>query len=598
MMVQRLFSHRNKRKNEEKACLCREIDRPAMKTRPSRSVLAVLLMAVVATFGCVHVASGIDMATEPVKGVWYNDVPAVADKDPTYPSNADVATIEWGTAQSSGQWNRSGYTFDGNDALTTITPGVQFEVGTFTHNNWRITGDSITQVDLEITLYFADSSIGEVPATFTFSHHETTNFPDSNYTYAPECDRYTRCCQSCDYNVSENNECNGCADRVTFSLSSVPVQIGNASCTLQLYFPSTEFYTEENKDNITQLYGILTCQIIDLSLEKTVDNPTPYVGSDVDFTITVSNDAGYSTATDVTVDDLLPSGYTHKSHSGDGTYDDGSGVWTIGTIPSPGSATLTITATVNATGIYENYAEVETATGLDIDSIPGNNSFDEDDDDTAITTPIPVADLRLEKTVDTAITYPGESVTFTITLTNDGPSTATNVAVEDILPAGLDYLSSIPSPGSYDDGSGIWTVGTLGVGASATLEITAEANGTVMGAIENIAQVNASDQQDPDSTPDNNVPSEDDQDSAIVTVSEISCANYVITFDGSSYNDVTDKTVFTYTVFSNADPAVSHWILGEINKRRGRRCCSWTVHCRWRYRHVDLYGDERWQCAT
>jgi VWFA-related protein len=95
----------------------------------------------------------------------------------------------------------------------------------------------------------------------------------------------------------------------------------------------------------------------DVSLTKTVDDTTPAVGDKVVFTITVSN-AGPSTATGVLVTDQLPSGFLYVSDNGSGAYNPATGVWSVGTVAVGGSRTLTITATVNPTGIYTNLANV------------------------------------------------------------------------------------------------------------------------------------------------------------------------------------------------------------------------------------------------
>ena len=109
----------------------------------------------------------------------------------------------------------------------------------------------------------------------------------------------------------------------------------------------------------------------DLSVTKTVDVSIPDVGTDVVFTIIVTN-AGPSTATGVVVTDRLPSGFTYVSHNGIGTYDPATGVWSVGTLAVGASQTLTITATVNDTGSYNNRAE---ASANENDPNP-NNSFD------------------------------------------------------------------------------------------------------------------------------------------------------------------------------------------------------------------------------
>nr|NIS80700.1 sortase [Anaerolineales bacterium] len=163
-----------------------------------------------------------------------------------------------------------------------------------------------------------------------------------------------------------------------------------------------------------------------------------------------------------------------------------------------------------------------------------------------------LADLRLQKTVDDPSPDFGDNVTFTITVTNDGPFTATNVAVEDLLPASLDFVSDNPSQGSYNNASGIWTVGDIASGDSATLEIVVQVNAT--GTLTNIAQVNASDQSDPDSTPDNDDgdQSEDDEDSASVTVPII--IDPAVTKSGDpAVASVGDIVIFTITVTNNGN---------------------------------------------
>ena len=71
------------------------------------------------------------------------------------------------------------------------------------------------------------------------------------------------------------------------------------------------------------------------------------------------------------------------------------------------------------------------------------------------------ADLAVAKTVNDPTPNAGDNVTFTVTLTNLGPNDATGVQVQDLLPSGLTYVSSIPSQGSYDNGTGAWSVGPV-----------------------------------------------------------------------------------------------------------------------------------------
>ncbi|MBQ4822150.1 Ig-like domain-containing protein, partial [Aquimarina sp. MMG016] len=120
------------------------------------------------------------------------------------------------------------------------------------------------------------------------------------------------------------------------------------------------------------------------------------------------------------------------------------------------------------------------------------------------------ADLRLTKSVNNSSPVVGNNVIFSITVTNDGPINATGVQVTDQLPSGYTYVSD-DSGGDYNSGTGLWNIGTLNNGASITIEITATVNGT--GLYLNSAEITASDNNDPDSTPNNNISTEDDQDS-------------------------------------------------------------------------------------
>jgi uncharacterized repeat protein (TIGR01451 family) len=170
----------------------------------------------------------------------------------------------------------------------------------------------------------------------------------------------------------------------------------------------------------------------DLSLTKVVDNHTPDIGSNVDFTVTVSN-GGPDGATGLEVTDLLPTGYTYISDTPSvGTYNSGTGVWDVGNLANGANATLTITATVNAAGIYTNSAEVTAVNQFDPDSIPGDGIGD--DFDSLTTTPAaagggcPVGGLFFSdgfesndfSAWDTVATDPGDSIIVSTLQTNSG----------------------------------------------------------------------------------------------------------------------------------------------------------------------------------
>ncbi|NNF15146.1 MAG: DUF11 domain-containing protein, partial [Gammaproteobacteria bacterium] len=182
----------------------------------------------------------------------------------------------------------------------------------------------------------------------------------------------------------------------------------------------------------------------DISVDKVVDNATPVVGTNVQYTITMAN-AGPGDGTDLVLEDRLPAGLTYVSSSDGGVYNPATRTVTWPTLPLLGSGTAvvrTLTATVNPTGPYLNVAELTAATNTDPDSTPGNNIPAEDDQDDAPIVPNPFADLSLTKVVDVANPNVGDNVTFTVTLTNDGPVNGTGITVADNLPSGFTLVST------------------------------------------------------------------------------------------------------------------------------------------------------------
>ncbi len=309
---------------------------------------------------------------------------------------------------------------------------------------------------------------------------------------------------------------------------------------------SAEILTAEEDTAITTLI------VSDLSLDKTIDNPTPVVGTDVVFTITVNND-GKSDASGIEVTDLLPNGYTYVSNDAGAAYDAVSGIWTVGALSNGTSATLNITASVNAGGDYNNSAEITASDNLDSDSFVNNNDATEDDQDDAGSSPQAASDISLTKIVDNASPNVGGNVVFTITVNNDGPSDAAGIEVTDVLPNGYTYVSD-DATGDYVPVSGLWTIGNIANGSNAVLNITATVN--VSGDYTNIAEVTAAVNTDNDSTPGNGDLTEDDMDSSSVTPNPVSDMELTLSVDNSTPL-VGDNVVFTITVLNDGPSDVS-----------------------------------------
>jgi uncharacterized repeat protein (TIGR01451 family) len=260
----------------------------------------------------------------------------------------------------------------------------------------------------------------------------------------------------------------------------------NAPCTgsfgdakgldLWTYTPATALSSSVN----------IVASSADLAVGKTVDNPAPNLGGNVTFTITATNN-GPDSATGVAVTDLLPLGLSFVSATASvGSYNSGTGVWTIGALTNAAGATLQIVATVTTTGSVTNTATKSAENESDPNSA---------NDSASASTTGQSADIAITKVVDNATPNLGGNATFTIVATNNGPSNATGVAVTDLLPPGLSFVSSTVSVGSYNTGTGVWAIGAVANGASATLHILATVTST--GLVTNTAAKSAGNQPDP-----------------------------------------------------------------------------------------------------
>ena len=239
-------------------------------------------------------------------------------------------------------------------------------------------------------------------------------------------------------------------------------------------------------------------QEADLSIFKQ-DDPDPVLaGGHITYTITVTNN-GPGLAEDVVVADAVPAATTVDQVLDGGIESAGVVTWSLGDIAAGQTVVvhLVVLVDINHDGDLTNTATISSTT---LDPDPADNSS------TAVTTDDAAGtDLQIQKTVDADTVKPGDVDTYTIVVSNDGPADATGVQVEDVLPAGLDFVSAHADRGSYDDESGIWSVGDLPVGASATLELRTRVAGNPAPQIVNSASVVGLDQTDP--TPANDVAS-------------------------------------------------------------------------------------------
>ena len=249
--------------------------------------------------------------------------------------------------------------------------------------------------------------------------------------------------------------------------------------------------------NNTVASSSITVNDTDLQVTIAVDNATPNEKDTITYSISLTNN-GPVNATGVTVYDALPNGVTYvSSTASQGSYDPGTGDWTVGDIDNGAQSTLTIKATVNTgTGALAIDNSTQIIYADQPDSNLNNNSV-------KASLTVNGAELDLTNSVDTVTPSEGGTVTYYVTVTNNGPLKATGIVITDILPAGVTYTSSTADQGTYDTSTGIWTVGDITNAASSTLTIKVTVNtGTSKQKITSHAAITHADQ--PDGTPENN----------------------------------------------------------------------------------------------
>ena len=97
---------------------------------------------------------------------------------------------------------------------------------------------------------------------------------------------------------------------------------------------------------------------------------------------------------------------------------------------------------------------------------------------------------------------PGKVITYTLTVTNNGPSAATGVKATDQLPAGVEFVKA-EGDGSYDSATGKWDLSeeTIAKGDVKTMKITVKITGEGAGTlITNVARITHQDQAGDDPT--------------------------------------------------------------------------------------------------
>ena len=228
-----------------------------------------------------------------------------------------------------------------------------------------------------------------------------------------------------------------------------------------------------------------------------------------------------------------------------------------------------------------------------VDPITGNNRA------SALVNGV-IADIQVGKAVDNLLPQVGQNVTFTVTVTNLGPTAASNIQLLDHLPLGLSYVPSTVSQGTYDANTGEWSVGGLVLNGVATLTVTGLVGTTAAPSVTNHATKLSSSPFDSVTT--------NDSAAVIINIEEVADLQvrktvdnetpavgasivYAVSVRNAGPSDATRRGL-GYILPAGVSSVLIHGVAGRL--RRGHQRVDGRRPRQRRHRHVDRDRYRRW----
>jgi uncharacterized repeat protein (TIGR01451 family) len=315
------------------------------------------------------------------------------------------------------------------------------------------------------------------------------------------------------------------------SLASTSVTIVVIPTTARLITNRAEVAANEPDPDLADNTDTATTRVeaaADLEISKD-DTPDPVIaGENLTYTLTVTNN-GPSRATGIVLTDTLPAGVTLVT-APDCSELSGSVTCNLGNLDSGESTQATLIAQVGSStmGPLTNDASVR---ANEFDPDMENNSASED---TAVDRE---TDLEIAKSDGPDPVIAGESLVYTLTVTNNGPSDATGIVVTDTLPPGVTFQSSSPgTPTCARAGDTVTcNLGNLDSGAHRQVTIQAKVDSSTQGILTNSASVTGNESEPNEG---NNSATEDTtvNTEADLAVTQNSSPNLVLPGDGLTYH--------------------------------------------------------------
>lgn len=228
---------------------------------------------------------------------------------------------------------------------------------------------------------------------------------------------------------------------------------------------STQYDWNESNNHDNE--SVNAVKIADLSVIKLINNSNPNYNDLIKWTIIVSNN-GPNMATGVIVNDLLPKSVEYiSSYLSKGFYNPVNGIWDVGNLNAGEKLQLNIVSKIVKTGDITNVVNVK---GNEKDSNLTNNHFEKS------VHVKPAADLSIEKSVSKQEVNINDLIEYVIEITNNGPDSAENIKVSELLNPNLKVISFESTKGNFNNTNNVLTIDSLAYGEKVRLTINAAAN--------------------------------------------------------------------------------------------------------------------------
>ncbi len=250
----------------------------------------------------------------------------------------------------------------------------------------------------------------------------------------------------------------------SITIVTIPYNAGTEINTATI----SAFEVDPNLGNNSATTSTTVLGLSDVAVTESANTSQVVAGNNVTYTFTVSNQ-GPSPAPGVALLDPIPAGFAFVSATpsqGSAINSGGTVVCSLGTLASSAAASVSIILKPAQGGVFNNIGSV---TNANTDPVFANNSA------SVSTTVTASSDLSVTHSAAPTTMFVSSNTTFTITVTNKGPSSANTVVLSDPLPSALSFISATASQGSFAFANGVVTfdLGTIGNTSSASATITA-----------------------------------------------------------------------------------------------------------------------------